>query len=161
MKIIKKIMIFSSFNLHTKMLLIEALIFLGWASILKKKPFSKVASSLGDQTLETSFTPNQSTTKTLKNISNAINIMSHHTFWESKCLVRAIAGMKMLNRRKIDSTLYLGTSKDENGRLIAHAWLRCGSFYLTGAEGMEKFIVVGKFGKRHFTIKGEENGKQY
>ena len=42
--------------------------------------------------------------------------MSRYTFWESQCLVKAIAAMKMLERRQIESTLYLGTAKDENGK---------------------------------------------
>ena len=74
--------------------------------------------------------------------------MSKYTFWESQCLVKAIAGMKMLERRGIDSTLYLGTARDESGKMIAHAWLRSGPFYISGAEGMEKFTVVSMFGKR-------------
>ena len=60
---------------------------------------------------------------------------------------KAIAAMKMLERRKIESTLYLGTAKDENGKMIAHAWLRSGPFYITGFEEMERFTVVGKFAK--------------
>ncbi|MDR6878664.1 hypothetical protein J2X61_000405 [Bacillus sp. 3255] len=84
---------------------------------------------------------------TLRQIASAIEIMSKYTLWDSKCLVRAIAGMKMLNRRQIESTLYLGTAKDESMKMIAHAWLRSGLFYVTGKEGMEKFTVVGKFAK--------------
>ena len=76
----------------------------------------------------------QSNRMILKNISQAIHIMSRYTFWESQCLVKAIAGMKMLERRKIESTLYLGTAKDENGKMIAHAWLRSGPFYITGQK---------------------------
>ena len=76
--------------------------------------------------------------------------MSRHTFWESQCLVKAIAAMKMLERRQIESTLYLGTAKDENGNLIAHAWLRSGPFYITGVEAMEKFTVVSKFAKKNW-----------
>ena len=68
--------------------------------------------------------------------------MSRYTFWESQCLVKAIAAMKMLERRQIESTLYLGTAKDENGKLIAHAWLRSGPFYITGAEGMENLLSL-------------------
>jgi hypothetical protein len=161
MKFLRKIKIFLSLNIHTKILLIEALIFLGWGGILKKMPFSRIALSLGVQALETSFSLKEISAKDLKKISSAINIMSRYTFWESKCLVRAIAGMKMLNRRRVDSTIYLGTAKDEKGKLIAHAWLRSGPLYITGAEGMEKFIVVGKFGKKHYKIKGEENGSSY
>ena len=59
-----------------------------------------------------------------------------------------MAAMKMLEKRGIESTLYLGMAKDETGALIAHAWLRSGPFYITGSEGMERFTVVGKFAKR-------------
>lgn len=129
-------------------LLVEAYFYLGWARILIFIPFSKVAPSLGIQMQETSDMEKFVHKAALRNIRHAIEIISNHTFWESKCLVRAIAGMKMLERRRIDSTLYLGTMKDENGQMIAHAWLRSGSFYVTGAEGMKRFTVVGKFAKR-------------
>ena len=65
---------------------------------------------------------------------------------ESECLVKAIAGMKMLEKRNIESTMYLGVAKDEKG-LSAHAWLRSGWLYVSGSEGMEKFTVVEKFAK--------------
>ena len=41
----------------------------------------------------------------------------------------------MLERRKIESTLYLGTAKDEDGKMVAHAWLRSGPFTLLGRKG--------------------------
>jgi hypothetical protein len=50
----------------------------------------------------------------------------------------------MLTRRQVVSTLYLGVAK-EKGTLIAHAWLRCGTDYVTGKRGMEKFTVVSTF----------------
>ena len=81
-----------------------------------------------------------------KKISSALYLMSQYTFWESECLVKAIAGMKMLERRGIESTLYLGTAKDETG-LIAHAWLRSGNYYVSGKEGNNKFTVVATFAK--------------
>ena len=56
--------------------------------------------------------------------------------------------MRMLEKRGIESTLYLGTARDESGKMIAHAWLRSGPYYITGSEGMERFTVVGKFAKR-------------
>ena len=80
-------------------------------------------------------------------ISCAVNRMSHHTLWESKCLVTAIACMKMLERRGIESTLYMGTNKDQSDKMVAHAWLRSGPLYLTGMDVMEGFTVVGIFGK--------------
>lgn len=97
---------------------------------------------------ETSYILNPSNKAILAKVSQAISITSKYTFWESQCLVRAIAAMKMLERRNIDSTLYLGTAKDEHGKLIAHAWVRSGPFYITGSEGMDKFTIVGTFAKR-------------
>ncbi|MGW6192107.1 lasso peptide biosynthesis B2 protein [Bacillus cereus] len=157
MNIVKRLRVFLSLNTETKLLFLEAFIFLGWARVLKSITFSKVAPSLGDYMNETPVAQIPPHGDTLKKVSEAISIMSRYTFWESQCLVKAMAGMKMLEKRHIESTLYLGTAKDNNGELIAHAWLRSGSFYVTGSEGMEKFTVVGSFAKRlsEDTIKGE------
>lgn len=157
MNIVKRLRVFLLLNMETKLLFLEAFIFLGWARVLKSITFSKVAPSLGDYMNETSVAQIQQHEDTLKEVSEALSIMSRYTFWESQCLVKAIAGMKMLEKRDIESTLYLGTAKDNSGALIAHAWLRSGSFYVTGSEGMEKFTVVGSFAKRlsENTIKGE------
>lgn len=130
-----------------KLLLFEAFIYLGWARYLKTISFSKVALSLGEAMSETTFNFDPSNKEIIQNVSTAINMMSFHTFWESQCLVKAIAGMKMLEKRKIQSTLYLGTTKDEHGEFIAHAWLRSGPFYISGSEGMGRFTVVAKFAK--------------
>ena len=130
------------------LLLVEALLFLGWGRFLVFLPFSKVAPSLGTSMEETSTSQIHNNIDVLKHVASALETMSKHTIWESKCLVRAIAGMKMLERRDIESTLYLGIAKDDSAKMIAHAWLRSGSYYVTGKEGMEKFTVVGKFAKR-------------
>lgn len=130
---------------RTMLLFIEAFIYLGWARYLVYKPFNRIAPSLGSHLQETSKTPTDTHKIILNHVHDAISIMSNHTFWDSKCLVKAIAGMRMLQRRQIESTLYLGTTKDENGKMIAHAWLRSGAFIVTGAEGMEHFTVVGTF----------------
>lgn len=159
MRLFRKVSIFLSFSFEMKRLVVEAFIFLAVARFLKALPFAKVAPSLGVQMEETEFDMNADS-RILKQISQAIHIMSAYTFWESQCLVKAIAGMKMLERRKIESTLYLGTAKDKDGKLIAHAWLRSGSFYISGSEGMERFSVVGKFAKviHQNKVLGESNG---
>ncbi|WP_342433954.1 lasso peptide biosynthesis B2 protein [Neobacillus sp. FSL H8-0543] len=148
MLILRKIRRFLFLNLPTKKIMIEAFIFLGWARILKLFPFSKIAPVLGTHMDETPYYVDKSNSEVLKVISSSIHIMSLYTFWESQCLVKAIAGMKMLERRKIESTLYLGTARDEAGKMVAHAWLRSGLFYVSGSEGIEKFTVVGRFAKK-------------
>ncbi|HHW37905.1 MAG TPA: lasso peptide biosynthesis B2 protein [Bacillales bacterium] len=148
MRVLSKLITFFSQRPKTILLLMEAYLFLGLARILKMMPFSKVAPLLGDHMKETSHIDLDRNNRMIKNVSHAVHIMSRYTFWESHCLVKAIAGMKMLERRGIDSTLYLGTAKDEEGKMIAHAWLRSGPFYISGAEGMDRFAVVSKFAKR-------------
>lgn len=148
MKVFKRMGIFLFFDQKTKLLLMEAYILLAWARIMKGRPFAKVALCLGEQMKETSHTLDDVNYKLIRQVAQAINMMSRYTFWESMCLVKAIAAMKMLERRQVESTLYLGTGKDETGNMIAHAWLRSGPFYLTGYENMDEFTIVGKFAKK-------------
>ncbi|WP_411738677.1 lasso peptide biosynthesis B2 protein [Peribacillus sp. S4] len=160
MNIAKKAQTFLRLNFKTKLLYIEAFLHLGRARYLKSISFSKVAPTLGEQMKESSYELIAADKEILANVSRAINIMSRYTIWESQCLVKAMAAMKMLEKRKIDSTLYLGTAKDENGGLIAHAWLRSGPFYITGAEVMDRFTVVSKFSKKNENgvLKEQESG---
>ncbi|WP_270606945.1 lasso peptide biosynthesis B2 protein [Bacillus mobilis] len=148
MNIVRKIRKFFLLDMKTMFLFIEAYTYLGWARFLKSMPFSKIAPTLGTHMDETTLNCNESNKLILRSISEAIHIMRQHTFWESECLVSAIAGMKMLKRRQIESTLYLGTAKGKSGKMLAHAWLRSGPFYITGAEEMKRFTVVSKFARR-------------
>lgn len=125
---------------------IEVFVLLAWARIIKALPFGRIAPSLGQKSIETAETI-AINPELLTDISKAIALISRYTFWESACLVQAIAAMKMLERRKIDSTLYLGTARDKQGKMIAHAWLRSGPFYVTGGNVMHDFTVVSVFGK--------------
>lgn len=143
----KRLRILLALDWKIKWLLVESFLYLGWARLLKCRPFTKVAPSLGDQMKETTFEFEASNKKVLSSVSQSIHLASRYTFWESQCLVKAIAAMKMLEKRQIESTIYLGTAKDESGDLIAHAWLRSGPFYITGSAGKEKFTVVSKFAK--------------
>lgn len=154
-----KVKAFLSLTGEAKTRMLEAFVYLGWARILKSFSFAKVYPMLGEPMEETSVKPQTANLKILKQISEAIHLVSPHTFWKNECLVRAIAGQKMLHRRKIESTLYLGTGKDEYGNLVAHAWLRSGNFYISGAEGMHRFIVIGTFAKRAYTMKRREGEK--
>ncbi|MBX9954117.1 lasso peptide biosynthesis B2 protein [Peribacillus simplex] len=158
MDIVKKAQTFLRLNFKTKLLYIEAFLHLGRARYLKSIPFSKVAPTLGEQMKESSYELIAADKEILANVSRAINIMSRYTIWESQCLVKAMAAMKMLEKREIDSTLYLGTAKDENGGLIAHAWLRSGPFYITGAEVMDRFTVVSEFSKKNENRDLKEQG---
>lgn len=143
MEKLKKIL---SLPFDRKRLYIEVFVLLAWARILKALPFGRVAPSLGKKSMETAETI-ATNPSLITDISRAIALISRYTFWESACLVQAIAAMKMLERRKIESTLYFGTARDKQGKMIAHAWLRSGPFYVTGSSVMHDFTVVSVFGK--------------
>lgn len=131
------------------LLYIEAFAFLAAARFLVVCfPFKLYSQFLGLSMRETSFYDCPDKNKTLKRVTWAVRKMSSFTLWESKCLDQAIAALKMLERRGIESTLYLGTAKDQQGKFIAHAWLRSGSLYITGAEVMGDFTTVGRFAKQ-------------
>ena len=84
-----------------------------------------------------------------KKVSYAVNQVCNKTKWESRCLVRALTAQKLLAETGIDSTLYLGCKLDENKKMVAHAWIRCGKLYVTGGNGeADGYAVVDKFKAR-------------
>lgn len=83
-----------------------------------------------------------------KKVSYAVNQVCNKTKWESKCLVRALTAQRLLAEEGIDSTLYLGC-KEDNGKMVAHAWIRCGEAYVTGGNGAaDGYGIVEKFKAR-------------
>ncbi|MFA9457488.1 lasso peptide biosynthesis B2 protein [Halalkalibacter sp. AB-rgal2] len=139
---------FMKLDFHRKLLFIEAFTFLAIARTLKLLPFATVSKWLGEQHAESAFCHSKETNQLVDDIALAIEVMSRYTFWESKCLVQAIAAMKMLERRRVSSTLYLGVMKEKQGQMAAHAWLRSGSYYVSGADEMERYTVVQTFSKQ-------------
>lgn len=76
-------------------------------------------------------------------VSYAVEHVCSRTAWESKCLVRALTAQRLLKTKGIPSTMYLGC-KMEDGKMVAHAWLRVGKVYVTGGNG-EGYSIVDRF----------------
>lgn len=90
--------------------------------------------------------PEEDTTENYRyahKVSYAVERICTRTAWESKCLVRALTAQKLLKRKGIHSTLYLGCGMDK-GKMVAHAWLRCGKMYVTGGNG-SGYAMVDKY----------------
>lgn len=83
--------------------------------------------------------------KTIQSIARAVNRCSRHAPWKTKCLVDAVTAKLLLRWHGIPSTLFLGVNKDEEKKLVAHAWLKCGEIFITGKRGYQKFTVVSSF----------------
>ncbi|QUL55756.1 lasso peptide biosynthesis B2 protein [Paenibacillus tritici] len=110
-------------------------------------PFAKTAPQLGVKSLETPEVSREADIPRIRQITKAIRVISRYTPWKSTCMVRAVAGLKMLEKRGIESTLYMGVARDKKGKMIAHAWLRSGAHYVSGDDAMQGFVVVEKFAK--------------
>lgn len=142
----KNLIKFIKLPLKTKILLIEAYILLGFSRlIILSCPFKRIAGLLGEENRETEFSNEGIDIKKVYAVARGIKTMSKYTLWESKCLAQAYTAKFMLSRRGLKSTVYLGVSKNKNGKMIAHAWLRCGCIYVTGGNGGTSFTVTSKF----------------
>lgn len=108
-------------------------------------PFRRVAAYLGDEMAESPTEITEEQREVALPIGWAVRTLGRRLPWMSQCLVQAVAATWMLKRRRIPSTLYFGVAKDDNGRLIAHAWVRSGAKILTGARGHEDYRVVATF----------------
>lgn len=78
----------------------------------------------------------------------AVQTAARFTPWESACLVQVLAAQKMLQRRKIPGAFYIGATKgveQGSGEMAAHAWLKCGSQFITGEQGHKQYTVVSCF----------------
>ncbi|WP_151736839.1 lasso peptide biosynthesis B2 protein [Paenibacillus tengchongensis] len=128
-------------------LLPEALWRLFLARLQLLQPFAKTAPRLGMQSMESAEAAKAQELEVIRNVTKAIRVMSRYTPWKSTCMVRAVAGLRMLEKRGVESTLYMGVARDKAGRMIAHAWLRSGEHYVSGDDAMQGFIVVEKFAK--------------
>lgn len=107
--------------------------------------FSKLAKLSGKYNKESVHNINNKQISIGNRIGIVVQKVSKYTPWESKCLVKALTAQTMLRTRKIPSTVYLGVAKDEDKKLIAHAWLRCGENIITGGDERHGFTMVAKF----------------
>lgn len=125
---------------------IQAYLYTGYfrACILIKK-FSEIKEKMGVIKTESQYEIDEEIYAEAKRISYLINKVSRYTLWESKCLVQALTAQKLLNKKGMPSTLYLGVCKNNNGEMLAHAWIRCGQYYVTGGLNYKEFTVVAKF----------------
>ena len=81
----------------------------------------------------------------LRAVGVAVIRASRFVPWRCKCYEQAIAAKMILRGYGLQTTLYYGVAKGHDKKLIAHAWVRCGNYIVTGRPGMERFTIVGTF----------------
>lgn len=148
-KIVKK---FLSLKLKDKGLIIGVFFLTGIIRfIILTIPFKYFSKYLGVLNKESSYMLTEEQYSEAKRIALAISRVSKHTIWESKCLVQSMTAQILLNLKNIENTLYLGVAKDKsNGKMVAHSWIRCGDFFVTGGNG-QNFSTVARFMKKGTT----------
>lgn len=131
-------------SIKEKLLFIEAFFLTGLmrAKILKV-PFNKLKKELGTYNTESADDVVLDDYKIAKIVRDVVVTISKFTPWESLCLVQAMTVQRMLKKRGISTTIYLGVNK-ENKNMVAHAWIRCGQMFVTGGDG-SGYATVAKF----------------
>lgn len=133
-----------------KFLVFEASLFL-FASMLLVKfvPVRYWSRFLGTKTAGNPLEETFRCPDTALEVSQAIHRVNRGFRGRFTCLMLAVAGKAMLNRRGVPNILLLGarTVHDTKRGLCmeAHAWLRCGSTILLGGEVHDRFTVVAQF----------------
>ena len=129
-------------------LVLEALVWLAAMRLaVRWVPFLRIVSWMR---LEPGETPTQPAPAVAGQIGWAVRGVAARTPWQSACLVQALAAARMLQRRRLAATLYLGAARNPARRdeLQAHAWLRCGALVLTGESESRHFPVLARFRER-------------
>ena len=110
-------------------------------------PSSRLHRYLGEAGAETGVDiPEIEQHKKIVLVSRMVARVAEQVPWESKCLVQAMVAQRLLRDYRIESTLYLGVgrNKEDNDKMVAHAWLRSGPYYVCGGRG-EGYAAVAKF----------------
>jgi hypothetical protein len=132
-------------------LLLEALCTLALARVLALcLPFRRLAAMFGDVGTEGPDEVPLAHGEIARRIGWAVACMARYVPWDGRCLTQAIAGERMLARRGIAGTVYFGAGKaaEHGGKMAFHAWLRCGSSFVTGGDGRARYQVLACFSRK-------------
>lgn len=127
-----------------KWLVVQATFVLGASRLaIRLLPYSRLERIMGERSTESAATVTPTELQRARRVAWAIRRVSSHTPWKSNCFPQALTAKILLRRRGIESTLYLGAAFKSGGEgLRAHAWSRCGRFYLTGGNSASQFGAV-------------------
>jgi len=76
----------------------------------------------------------------LRRLSRALAVVSRFLLGPDSCLVQALAARTLLARYGQPSRLRIGVTKDEDGKLLAHAWVESGGSVIIGGRGHSRYV---------------------
>ncbi len=139
-------------SLKKKLLLLEASnqLLLAWFCV-RYLAFSRYSKVLGIPQQGEQCGDASSETAPVEEVHWAIKAASRPFGLRFTCLMQAMAGKAMLNRRGVPNALVLGTKFNRDGfqnhsdGIKAHAWLRVGDNVIVGAETRADYIPVTSY----------------
>lgn len=144
--LVRKLKTFIKIDNRTKVDFIKAYIYTGIArGFILFVPFNKLGKRMGKQKSESIEDVDVEIYKEAKRISWIVTKASRLTPWESKCLVQALTAQRLMKNQGVATTIYLGVKKGEDNAMLAHAWIRCGGYIITGGSNKHEYTVVAKF----------------
>lgn len=145
-KVLQKISLFWCMTWSDQLLFVQVFAFLGFARlVIIAVPFPTLANYFGQRMVESPQQVDKDQLKIAAKVGKIIRIASPYTPWKSNCFPQALTAKYLLNRQGIASTLYFGANFKAEGEMVAHAWLRCGSLFVTGGAGHKTFGTVAYF----------------
>lgn len=128
------------------LLLLEAGVLLGLARLaVLTLPFRLVMRACGRHMAESPRELDADEEARVKQVAQAIETARLFTPWDSNCLAQALTGARMLGRRGIATTTYLGVTAESPQELGAHAWLRAGPDVILGDYQLDTYATVSSF----------------
>jgi transglutaminase-like putative cysteine protease len=131
-------------------LLREALIALAVARIaMACLPFKRIAAWLGTPGAQSPETATPEDIQVAKQVGWAVSALARRVPWDGRCLAQALAATAMLRRRGLESTVSFGARPGVAEGFAAHAWLRLGSYVVTGGREHRSFKTFTTFARTH------------
>ena len=76
----------------------------------------------------------------------AVTRVDRYMPWGTECYTQALTAKLMLGKRKVSTLLVVGFRKDDAGEIQGHAWLKIGSYYITGfRHDIDSYVINGRF----------------
>jgi len=111
-------------------------------------PFRRIAAWLGTPGIETPHTATPEEILLAQEVGWAVGVVARRVPWDGRCLAQALAATRMLRRRGLEGTVSFGVCQGESAGFDAHAWLRVGSYFVTGAPDHQRFQAFTTFARR-------------
>ncbi len=142
----RKIKSFLSIPGYSKLLFAEAIFTSAWVKItLLFFPFSKVAKWLGKANEHNPEDNSTDEISKVKKVQFALKLCDRYVPWPTECYTQALTAKLLLKRRNIPGIIYFGFRKNDQGKLMGHAWLKSEGIVVTGFCDFSLYTVHSSF----------------